>query len=126
MKRELLVRMRGCWSRGAVAVLVALSAAAGVAGCSEKPVQQAASASAAVRYEMKGKVVSVDRQKKQLTIDHEDIPGFMASMSMAYPVRDARELDGVSAGDAVTATLVSQNGLYWLEKVTVTKKNVAP
>jgi Cu/Ag efflux protein CusF len=34
------------------------------------------------RYDLKGKVVSVDKSGKKLTVDHEAIPGFMGAMTM--------------------------------------------
>ena len=45
-----------------------------------------------------------DRQ--EVTIKHDDIRGFMPGMTMPFKVRDARLLDGRTAGDLVTATLV--------------------
>ena len=43
----------------------------------------------------------------------------MGAMTMAYPVRDARALDKLSAGDEVTAKLVASDGTYWLEDISV-------
>src|SRR5262245_58472883 len=38
------------------------------------------------RYQLKGTVVSADRSQNKLTINHEEIPGFMSAMTMPYPV----------------------------------------
>jgi protein SCO1 len=74
-----------------------------------------------VRYDLKGKVVSVDKPGKRLTVDHEAISGFMGAMTMAYPVKDERALDNVSPGDKVTAKVVSSSGSYRLENISLIK-----
>lgn len=70
-------------------------------------------------YELKGQVVAVNPARQELSIKHEDIPGFMPGMTMAFKVRDARLLDGRLAGDLVTATLVVDDTdafLSWVAK----------
>jgi protein SCO1 len=74
------------------------------------------------RYELKGKVLSVDRSKGELTIDHEEVVGYMPAMTMTYPLRDADALKVAEAGDRVQAALVvSDDGTYWLEDAVITK-----
>jgi Cu/Ag efflux protein CusF len=101
----------------------------GLMACSSqsKPTEAAAPAASppasqaqtqAQRYPLKGKVVAVDKSGKKVTIDHEAIPGFMGAMTMAYPVKDEHQLDNVSAGEAITATVVSSGGEYWVEGIT--------
>lgn len=97
-----------------------------LAACSSQPQQRKETSQAtspasqpeSARYDLKGKVVSIDKAGKQLTIDHEAIPGFMGAMTMAYPVKDEHALDSVSPGDQITAKVVSSGGSYWLEDVT--------
>jgi len=76
------------------------------------------------RYPIKGTVVEVDAANRSLTIAHEDIPGFMAAMTMPFVVleKDAALLQAMSAGDEVTATLVAPDSRYWLEDLVVVKK----
>jgi Cu/Ag efflux protein CusF len=38
------------------------------------------------RYDLKGKVVSVDRAAGRVVIAHEEIPGYMAAMDMPFAV----------------------------------------
>ena len=71
------------------------------------------------RYDLKGTVVSVDKSHANLTVNHEEIKGFMAAMTMAYKVKDTTALDGLAAGETVTAKLVSNGESYWLEDVKV-------
>ncbi len=101
--------------------LVACCLAFGMVGCSQEPARQSTAAPPAARYELKGKIVSVDKSAKQLTVDHQEIPGFMSAMTMAYPVKDERALDALSPGDQITAKVVGGNGSYWLEEITVAR-----
>ncbi len=74
------------------------------------------------RYEMKGSVVSVDREKGQVVVDHEAIPDFMEAMRMPFPLPDRDALKAVEAGDRIQATLVVTDKGYWLENPILTKK----
>ena len=95
----------------------------------EAPAPAAAAAQSqpatAQRYDLKGKVVAVDKAGKKLTVDHEAIVGFMSAMTMPYPVKDEHLLDNLSPGDQVTAKVVSSGGEIWLENI-VTVKADAP
>jgi protein SCO1/2 len=71
------------------------------------------------RYDLKGKVVSVDRQKQEVTIDHEEVKGYMPGMIMPFKLKDPTPLEVMAAGDQVTATLVVDGPRNWLEDVVV-------
>ena len=45
----------------------------------------------AATYKLQGQILSVDRDRTQATIKHEEIPGFMSAMTMSYQVQDAKE-----------------------------------
>jgi protein SCO1 len=92
-----------------------------LAGCRRKA--PAADASSP-RYALKGRVVAVDPERREVTIAHEDIPGFMPAMTMPYIVRgpDALLLRSLSPGDEVTAQLVVPDSRYWIEDLVVVKK----
>jgi protein SCO1/2 len=78
-------------------------------------------ASTAKRYHLKGKVVSIDKPSKMAIIDGEDVPGFMAAMTMPYSVKPESELDKLSPGDSITADIVVQDDNGWLENIVVTR-----
>jgi protein SCO1/2 len=60
-------------------------------------------------YKLRGKVVSTDAAKNEVTLDHGAIPGFMDAMTMPYKVKDANILGELHPGDLITAdVLVSQ------------------
>jgi Cu/Ag efflux protein CusF len=69
------------------------------------------------RYEIMGKVVSVDQKKPALRIDHEDIPGLMKAMEMEFDVEDARILDGIKPGDQVKGELVKEKSGYLITRL---------
>jgi len=74
----------------------------------------------ALRYPFKGKVVSVDKEKKKAKIDHEAIPGFMEAMTMDFSIREGWVWENLTPGAEVRAELVVDNTAnepYWLEKV---------
>lgn len=52
-------------------------------------------------YKSVGVVKSVDTDAGKITIDHEEIAGYMAAMEMNEAVRDAKMLETVKAGDKV-------------------------
>lgn len=97
------------------AFLLLVAGVAGTAAC-RKP------QAPAQRYPVKGKVVEVALAEKQLTIEHEDIPGYMPAMTMPFPVKDEALLKVAAVGDEVTASLVIEGSTYWLEDVTVTRR----
>ena len=96
---------------------IALSAL--LIGCgSSKPAEE----SAPTRYTLNGRVVSVDKAKQQVTVDGEDIPGFMSAMEMAYSVKNPSLLDPLSPEDKIKADVVVTDSDVWLENIVVVKK----
>jgi len=61
-------------------------------------------------YDVKGKVVAVDPEMKEVTLDHEEIPGHMKAMKMPFSVENAKLLEGIKAGDQVHGKLKSKDG----------------
>jgi protein SCO1/2 len=102
---------------GALLLLAALA----IVACS-----RSAPATGAKRYPVRGTVVRVDAAERKVTIDHQDIPGFMPAMTMEFVVleRDAALLRNVAPGDAITATLVVPDTRYWVEDIVVVKKGI--
>ncbi|MCD9186432.1 MAG: copper-binding protein [Pyrinomonadaceae bacterium] len=52
-------------------------------------------------YKSKGIVKKIDVKNGKLTVDHEDIPGYMSAMEMTEPVKDKVMLDNIKVGDKV-------------------------
>jgi protein SCO1 len=89
-----------------------------LAAC-QKP-QTTPTSSDAKRYPFKGKVVSVDKEKKKAKIDHEAIPGYMEAMTMDFPIKEDWVWENLAPGAEVRAELVVDSAAdepYWLEKI---------
>ena len=62
-------------------------------------------------YPLKGQILARSNPgrpdgRREVTLKHEDIPGFMPAMTMGYSVKEPPSIDGLQPGDLVTATLV--------------------
>jgi len=97
----------------------------GLIACAFLLLCQACSRTPEQRYELKGKVVSVDKQHRQATIAHEEIKGYMDGMTMPFTIKDKWALDVIAPGDRVTATLVVQGPSSWIENPVITKETPA-
>lgn len=73
------------------------------------------------KYEIRGKVVSVDRERKQVVVAHEEIPGFMDAMTMPFDLKDDWPLTVLTPGQSIRASLVVGGGRTFLEEVVVTE-----
>jgi protein SCO1/2 len=83
-----------------------------LAGChsGQKPPAQSNAGQNFKVYHLRGKVVSTDAAKGEVTLNHEAIPGFMEAMTMPYKLKDASILGELHPGDVITAdVLVSQD-----------------
>jgi protein SCO1 len=78
---------------GGIIIVLALAAA-----CTRGPEPR--------RYELKGQILGIQADTRELLIKHEDIQGFMPGMTMPFRVEDAKLLKGLEPGDLITATLV--------------------
>jgi protein SCO1 len=74
-------------------------------------------------FALHGQVMSKDAEAGQLMVKHGAIPGFMAAMTMPYPVKDAQTLTDVQPGDQIDADVVVQGDSYWLQHVVITDKS---
>lgn len=68
-------------------------------------------------YRLEGQVLSVQVDRKEAVIRHEEIPGFMSAMTMPYSVLDEKEYAGLAPGDLINAQLVVEPTRAYLEKV---------
>ena len=67
------------------------------------------------RYDLKGKVVAVNKSERTATIAHEDIKGYMPAMTMPFKIKNDADLEMLKAGDQVTGTLVVDDVSSWVE-----------
>lgn len=84
-----------------------------VVGCSRSQTRQ---------YPLKGQIIAIGESKAihgrvEMTVRHEDIPGFMPAMTMGYFLKEGTRGDGLTAGDLFTATLVINGGELFVQDV---------
>ena len=94
-----------------------------IAGCSPRP-------EPARQYELRGQVITIGKSPyngdTELTVKHEDIPGYMPAMTMAYFAKPGTPPNVAAPGDLFTATLFVQGGLMYVENIRVTGKAPLP
>lgn len=72
----------------------------------------------AKRYPLKGVVTAVDAAGAKITVQHEEIPGYMSAMTMPFPIHDDPKVVAfLRPGDRIEATLVVDGTNYFLENV---------
>jgi protein SCO1/2 len=88
--------------------------------CLALTILAAASCSRAREYELRGQVLAVDPARRELTVKHEDIRGFMPGMTMPFKVRDAAALGSRKPGEMIRATLVVEQDEGYLKDISST------
>jgi protein SCO1/2 len=89
---------------------------AALCGCQSSP----------TTYTLTGRVISKHPDQQQLIIDNDNIPGFMAAMTMPYDVKDPAGFQKVQPADVIRAVVVvGPNNQFWLEHLEVTGKAAA-
>ncbi len=64
-----------------------------------------------------GVIESIDFERSTVTIAHEDIPGFMNAMTMAFELLDPTHLETVEVGQQVYfVVVVKEDGSYFIER----------
>jgi len=113
------------WRQASIAV--ALACAFGLTSCNKKnpetntqTTQQQPDASVK-HYQLTGRVIALDKPNKSLTVDGDEIPGFMSAMQMPYDVKDPSLMDKLSPGDKISADIVVKGDDSWLENIKVTQ-----
>jgi protein SCO1/2 len=94
------------------AVLAALSVVLSLCSCTRTPETRT--------YTLQGQILAVKVETREVLVKHDDIPGFMPAMTMAYVVKDAALLQERKPGDLITATLKVAAESAWLSAITAT------
>jgi len=68
-------------------------------------------------YTLQGQILSIEPNRMQANIKHEEIKGFMAAMTMPYKVRDVKEFADLKPGDLINSTLVVVSNDAYLKNV---------
>ena len=111
--------MRNANNQSVTLFLVVLLALIPLSGCRRDTAN-------AKRYDLTGKVMTVEKDKHLVTVSHEEIKGLMDAMTMPFMVRDEWVFDQAASGDQITATLVVDETESWLENVVIVKSSTEP
>src|SRR5207245_1774743 len=76
----------------------------GLTGCRQNASSPAQSASQQKTFTIRGKVVATSGN--HITLDGEDVPGFMEAMTMDYKLKDPNVANDLHPGDRITATVL--------------------
>src|ERR1051325_2111940 len=68
-------------------------------------------------FQVNGVVRAVLPERQQVKIEHEKIPGYMDAMTMPFDVKDAKELDGIQAGDKVSFRMIVTEKEGWIAQI---------
>lgn len=92
-----------------------------LSGCRDRNEEAPAASPNAQRYDIRGRIVSFDKAKREVTIAHEAIPGYMDAMTMPFTLNEEWVFDVLSVGSTIQAALVVDGGKSWIESPTVTQ-----
>ncbi len=88
-------------------------------GCQTAPKEEAATPPQ--RYDLHGKIVSLNQEHKIAAIDHQEIVGWMGAMTMEFPIKEESDWEKLHVGDEINATVfVGADGFYVAEVEVVT------
>ena len=68
-------------------------------------------------YDTQGVVRGFSPDRSTVEIQHEDIPGFMPSMTMPFVARDPKQIADLKTGDAIAFRMAVTQKDFWIENV---------
>jgi protein SCO1/2 len=80
-------------------------------------VKPASTATNPTSFQVQGVVIELMPDEKTVRIKHEEIPGYMAAMTMPFEVRDTKELAGLEAGDRVAFRMLVTDDDGWIDQI---------
>lgn len=99
------------------AVLFLIFIAIFASACPKSQSQNKEASAEAKRYNLKGKIVEVDRAKKTAKIAHDEVEGYMPAMTMDFPIHADWVWDDLTKDSEIRAELVVDKDGYWLENI---------
>jgi protein SCO1 len=68
-------------------------------------------------YATRGVVRGFSPDRSMIEIQHENIPGFMPSMTMPFVARDPKEIANLKTGDAISFRMAVTQKDFWIDNV---------
>ena len=112
--------------RMVLTALAVVSMAGGLVSCAEKssgekPVPEARGSQTSTQiFSVKGVVKELKPDGRTIVIKHEEIPNYMAAMTMPFEARITNELAGLKPGDEVSFRLLVTDQEGWIDQITKT------
>ena len=76
-------------------------------------------------YDTRGVVRGFSPDRSTIEIQHENIPGFMPSMTMPFMARDPKQIADLKTGDAISFRMAVTKKDFWIENVkTIRREDV--
>jgi protein SCO1 len=76
-------------------------------------------------YSAHGLVQHVATDRRQVTIHHQSIPGYMMEMTMDFSVKNTNDLTGISTGDEINFTLAVDATESWVTNLQLVAHHVS-
>jgi Cu/Ag efflux protein CusF len=95
-------------------------------GCGASEEVEPPTGESSSRHALRGVVVALTPDTKDVIIDHEEIPEVMGAMRMGFTVPEEEDRAKMEPGSQIEATLVMENNTMWVEGVTVVGKTDPP
>lgn len=76
-------------------------------------------------FSARGIVRELPEGGRTVVVSHEEIPGFMAKMTMEFALRNTNELSGLQVGDAINFELKATDEASWIENLRRTTNEVS-
>lgn len=92
-----------------------------ISACQKSQIARLEASPDAKFYELKGKVIAVNKSNKEITVAHDEVKDYMPAMTMPFKLKDDWVLNNLNAGDFISATLVVDKDTYWLEGIAITR-----
>ncbi len=102
-----------------ILALICLTPCLFISGCQGEP----APSPNAKRFDLSGKVISVEPAQHLVTVAHEDIKDYMPAMTMPFKVKDDWVFGVIKPGDRIAAAYVVDGTNSWLEEVVLTQES---
>ena len=71
----------------------------------------------AEHYDTRGVVRGFSPDRSTIEVQHQDIPGFMPSMTMPFVARDPKQIADLKTGDAISFRMIVTQKDFWIDNV---------
>ncbi len=86
----------------------------GISACEKKQEQPETTATT---YNGIGVVTEIDNEAGTITISHQEIPGFMAAMTMRFPVKEKNLLKEIVLEDSIHFTITKTDTDFFVSQI---------